>query len=267
MEKLISLKTILLDLDGVLWRGSDPILNIRELFNRIEELGFQVFCITNNSTSSVDVYLEKLNGFGVRLKNFQVITSAEAAAAYLVEQFPLKGSLFVVGEEDLKVTLKKQGFFISEMADTENVLAVVAGLDRALTYQKINQAAKLISRGALFLGTNPDKTIPTPDGNAPGAGAVISSIEAASGQKAIIIGKPERYMFSLALSRAGSTPEDTIMVGDRLDTDILGAQRMGMHTGLVLSGISNRQDGESWDPEPDIIAEDGFEILEVLARK
>jgi len=264
MDTRFPIKTILLDMDGVLWRGPEPILNILGLFNQIRSMGCLVYCVTNNSTHTVDSYLEKFQNLGVELSSDQIITSAEAAALYLADRFPEKGSVFTVGEIGLNESLIQKGFKIAVSPEQEDLIAVAVGLDRNLTYQKIDQAAQAIVTGKHFIGTNPDQTIPAPNGTAPGAGAVISAIEAASGQKAFMIGKPEKHLFALALSRSGSSAAETIMLGDRLDTDIWGAQKMGIKTGLVLSGISTRRDGENWDPAPDIIADNALAVLEKL---
>ena len=116
----------------------------------------------------------------------------------------------------------------------------------------------------LFVGTNPDKTFPHSDGIAPGGGSIISPVEAASGTAPVMIGKPEKYLYQLAMARSGSAPEETLMIGDRLETDILGAQQVGIRTALVLTGIASLQDAENWKPKPDMIGETVLDILENL---
>jgi 4-nitrophenyl phosphatase len=116
----------------------------------------------------------------------------------------------------------------------------------------------------LLVGTNPDLTIPTPVGPAPGAGTIIKGIEVSSEVSPLIIGKPYAPLYSLALKRSKSMPEKTLMIGDRLETDIRGAQRLGMMTALVLTGIATREQAEVWDPPPDIVAEDALQVIEML---
>jgi len=261
-EEFADLKIVLLDMDGVLWRGPDPILDISGLFTCINTHNLSAFCITNNSTRTVDYHLRKLNQYEVSLDEKQVITSAEATADYLAVKYPAGGSVYVVGEQGLVEALQKQNFIHVENPRNENILAVAAGLDRGLTYEKIKHAVSLIDQGVPFIGTNPDRTIPTPDGIAPGAGAIIKAIETASGKSAEIIGKPKAYLYNLALQRAGCSPGEAIMIGDRLETDIAGAQNIGMLTGLVLSGVTNRSTGEAWNPPPDLIADNAQNILE-----
>ncbi len=180
----------------------------------------------------------------------------------MAKKHPAGGSVYVVGEQGLVEALQKQNFFHVENPLDENILAVAAGLDRGLTYEKIEHAARLINQGVPFIGTNPDITIPTPDGIAPGAGVIIKAIETVSGTSAEIIGKPKTYLFNLALQRAGCSPDEAIMIGDRLETDIAGAQNLGMRTGLVLSGVTDRSTAEAWYPPPDLIADNALYILE-----
>jgi 4-nitrophenyl phosphatase len=259
------LKSILLDMDGVLWRENQPIVDLQTLFAHIADLNLQPFCVTNNSTASLKSFLGKLQGFGVELQEWQILTSAVAASSYLAEKFPQGGSVYVVGENGLKEELLKRGFTPVAAEDGADVLAVVAGLDRLLTYDKIRQAAHLIQGGALFIGTNPDLTLPTPAGSDPGAGAIISAIEAAANRPALILGKPQGWLFQLALQKAGCHPREALMVGDRLETDILGAQQLGLRTALVLSGISTAQEAENYRPGPDIIAKNALEVIISLA--
>ena len=251
-------------MDGVLWRGDDPVLDIRKLFERLMQSGLKVYCITNNSARTIEYYLHKLGKFGVDLNRNQIITSAEAASTFLSNKYPQGGNVYIVGEEGLIETLKRSNFIQILEPEQNNILAVVAGLDRNLTYKKLAKATQLITTGVPFIGTNPDKSIPVPSGIAPGAGSVISAIEAASGIKATIIGKPEKFVFQLALDRANCSPEEAIMIGDRLDTDILGAQNIGIKTGLVLSGVTTVEQAESWDPAPTMIAENAAYIVENL---
>ena len=266
MNQHNSLKTILLDMDGVLWHGSQPVLDIKLLFDRIHEMDIQPFCVTNNSTRSINYHLDILAGFGVALEPSRVITSAEATAAFLIDKFPQSGDLFVIGERGIIEALEQRGFQILKGDSGQKVLAVVVGLDRELTYRDLDLAGRFIDRGALFVGTNPDLTIPTPDGTAPGAGTIIKGIEAASGVAAYIIGKPYTTLYSLALRRANSLPEETLMIGDRLETDILGAQKLGLKTALVLSGITSRKQAEEWDPVPDIIADDALQVIDLIRK-
>ena len=254
-------------MDGVLWHGSKPVIDIKALFDRIQELGIKPFCVTNNSTRTVSYHLDILEGFGVSLDSSQIITSAEATAEFVKDEFPQLGSLFVIGEEGIKEALAARGFQMIEDDSGQTALAVVVGLDQEMTYRDLDLAVRFLHRGALFIGTNPDLTIPTPAGPAPGAGTLIKSIEVSSGKKPAIIGKPYPALYTLALTRASGLPQETLMIGDRLETDILGAQKLGLRTALVLSGIATRKQGEDWDPKPDMIAEDALQVIELIRKE
>jgi 4-nitrophenyl phosphatase len=227
-------------------------------------MGIQAFCVTNNSTRSITYYLERMAGFGVSLDPTQIITSAEATADFVLSAFPQQGDLFVIGEEGVIDALERRGFQLIQDESGDKVVAVVVGLDRKFTYRNLDLAVRYIRQGALFVGTNPDLTIPTPTGQSPGAGTIIASVEKASGVEPQIIGKPFSALYELALSRGNSLPEETLMIGDRLETDISGAQQLGIRTAVVLSGIATLAQVESWDPAPDIIAEDANQVIKIL---
>lgn len=252
------IKALVLDMDGVLWRGDQPIGNLPAIFQRIEELGLQVMMATNNSTLTPENFASKLAKLGVRVDPSQIVTSSEAAAYLLKKRFPEGGPVFVVGESGLQQCLAKQGFY----PDEENVLAVVAGIDRQITYRKLAIATRLIRSGALFIGTNPDKTFPMPDGLIPGAGAILAAIQTASGVEPIIAGKPQPTILNQIMERLQVEAKQMLIVGDRLDTDIQWGQNAGCRTALVLSGIAKKEEAQIWSPPPDLIAANLTELLE-----
>ncbi len=257
---LANIKGLILDMDGVLWRGDQPLLDLQAFFHQAEQMGLKVTLATNNATKSVAQYLDKLRGFGARLSAEQIVNSSMSAGYYLSQKHPHGGPVFIVGESGMVETLAEWGFFPAE----ENVLAVVAGLDRHLTYAKLSRACTLIRAGAPFIGTNPDLTFPSPHGLTPGAGSVLAFIEAGSGVKPLITGKPEPFMFKLALQRMQLAPDEVLAVGDRLDTDILGGQRAGCPTALVLTGVSTREEAAHWQPPPGLTIENLSMLLPVL---
>jgi 4-nitrophenyl phosphatase len=257
-RQLSSIKALILDMDGVLWRGDQPIGDLPANFAEMERRGLKVTMATNNSTQDADQYIEKLAGFGVTVNRWQIINSSEATAIYLKQRFPEGGTIYAVGEKGLLNSLSEYGFYPGE----ENVLAVVAGMDRQLTYTKLCQAAMFIRAGAPFIGTNADRTFPTPLGLVPGAGAVLAALETATDVKPLIIGKPAPEMYRVALERLKMTPEQTLVIGDRLETDIVGAQSLGCLTGLVLSGVTSEPQARVWQPAPDLIADDLANMLQ-----
>jgi len=260
IDFLANIQGLILDMDGVLWRDQAPLLDIPAFFAQSAEIGLSVILATNNSTKTVDQYIEKLAHLGAQVRPEQIVNSSMASADYLKRLHPQGGPVFIVGESGLVDSLAAEGFYLAE----ENVLAVVAGLDRQITYSKLNKASRLIRDGAPFIGTNPDRTFPTPTGLTPGSGSVLAFIEAASGVSPTIMGKPERYMFDVALRRLNLPPNSVLAVGDRMDTDIQGGQRAGCRTAVVLSGVSTLAEVQDWRPQPDLILDNLADLLSLM---
>lgn len=252
-------KGLIIDMDGVLWHDNVPIGNLISLFKGIKALGLKYILATNNATRTVKEYHAKLNSFGVELEEWQVINAAQATGIFLQDKYPDGVRAYVVGQPSLKNTLGSYGVEIVDETQGD-VDVVVASLDYDLNYPKLRHASLLIQAGAKFIGTNPDVTLPTPEGFIPGSGTVIGALEIASGIKAEMIGKPQPLLYQMALKRLSLNPEEVLAVGDRLETDIAGAQAAGIHTALVLSGASTRSQAENYKPAPEIII-DNFSTL------
>jgi len=255
-----NIRAMIIDMDGVLWRGPEPIGDLAAVFKRIEQKGLKAILATNNPTITVEQYLDKLHVFGVTLFAEQVITSAIATAQYLTDRFPQRGPVFVIGEEGIRHALSAQDFFPAE----DTALAVIVSLDRDLTYEKLLRATLLIRSGVPFIVTNPDNTLPIPGGFAPGAGSIAAAIQSATDQQPVVIGKPQPEMYRIALDRMGVSPVETIVVGDRLETDIAGGQTLGCITGVVLSGVATLDSVNSWEQTPDYIELDLGSLVEKL---
>jgi 4-nitrophenyl phosphatase len=263
----VNLKAMILDMDGVLWRADQPLLDMPLFFDALRALNFPVIFATNNGTRSIEMYVERLAGFGVTAEPWQVVNSAIATADYLAARFPDGGTVFLAAETGVMAALAERGFTTTNEY-REDVLAVVAGMDRAATYEKLANAALLIRAGKPFIFTNPDQTFPTPRGLVPGAGAFLSFLQTATGVTPIIIGKPEHYLFTFAMHRLGTLPQDTLVVGDRLDTDILGGQRAGCPTLLVMSGVTSPAELEHWPHQPpDFVLPNLADILPLLKKR
>lgn len=256
-RNLPSIHSLILDMDGVLWRDSQPLGNLPDIFERIDKLGWKVCLATNNSTASIEEYLLKIGSLGVNLQPQQVITSSLATAHYLCRRYPSGGKVYIIGETGLIQALEEKGYTQSE----EDALAVVVGFDRQVTYEKLCRATLLIRSGLPFIATNSDKTYPTPQGLAPGAGAILSALETATDIKPHVVGKPAPELYQVALERMGADVETTLVVGDRLETDIAGAQALGCLTALVLTGVTSNQEAHAWRPAPDWIADDLTNLL------
>lgn len=256
-------KAMILDMDGVLWRDNHPLLDMPAFFDVLRRKQLPVVFATNNGTRSIGMYVEHLAQFGVQVEPWQVINSAIATAAYLAEKFPQRGKVFTVAMTGVTEALAEQGFTpVTEYSD--DVIAVVAGMDRTAVYEKLADAALLIRAGKPFIGTNPDLTFPTPRGLVPGAGSFLAFLEASTGVRPTIMGKPESYLYEYAMQRLGTLPEETLAVGDRLDTDILGGQRTGCPTVLVLTGVSSQAEADHWTPKPNLILPNLADLLEYL---
>lgn len=256
----VNTKALFLDMDGVLWRDLQAIGDLRANIDQAIQKGFQLAFITNNATRTPDHYVDIFKDFDITIKLHQIYTSAETCAQSLSNRWPAGGNVFIIGEAGLVKALKRHNFSHS----AQDALAVVVGLDRQLDYQKLMQATLLIRQGLPFYGTNPDRTLPVPSGQAPGAGAILAFLEASTGVSAIIIGKPNANMLLAAADSIGLSPAQAIMVGDRLETDIAAGQNAGCQTALVLSGASTAADLESWPNPPDYVANDFASLLEIL---
>jgi 4-nitrophenyl phosphatase len=245
-------------MDGVLWQGSQPIGDLPAIFNRIQQRGWKVVLATNNATRTPRQYVDRLAGYGVVVEPWQVVNSVDVAVSYMARRYPAGGTVYVIGEEGITKALAEKGFTTGD----KNVLAVIAGMDRQLSYEKLSRATLLIRSGVPFIGTNPDRTFPIPEGLVPGAGAILAALETATDVKPLIMGKPSPAIYQLALERLGTTPAETLVVGDRLETDIAGAQAIGCRSAVVLSGVVTPAEAQAWQPQPDIIAKDLASLVE-----
>ncbi len=254
------LRALLLDMDGVLWRDHEPIGDLPAIMNKIAAKGLQTAFVTNNATRTVEQYQEKFRGFGLEIPAEQIHTSAKVAAHTLAQQYQCGGNVYVIGEQGLREAMQGHGFKITE----KDCLAVVVGLDRELTYDKLATATHLIRNGAAFIGTNPDRTLPSPNGEVPGAGSILAALEAATDVKPAIIGKPERALLDSALAALSVKPAETLMVGDRVETDVAAGRKAGCRTALLLSGVTSEAAARAWQPAPDYIENDLETLIEKL---
>ncbi len=270
MNKLLAhIQNLILDMDGVLWRGETPMPGLAELFARLQQRQMGYMLATNNATKTAEMYSEKLARFGVDVSPAHIVTSAEATAAYLRQAYDGQTAVtaYVVGERGLHDAITTQGFSIMSANQVRNGARpdfVVVGFTRDATYKELAMGALAVQKGARFIGTNPDPSFPSELGPLPGAGALIGFIQIATGVEPTLIGKPGPIMFQQAMQRLGGTPANTAMVGDRLTTDILGAKNAGLQTILLLSGISTREDVEKLGIYPDFIFADIAELTAVL---
>jgi 4-nitrophenyl phosphatase len=263
--KFSTIDGVVLDMDGVLWRSNDPLPALEELFAWLAEAEIPYALATNNSGKTPVDYIEKLALMNVPdVPARRIITSGIATASYMQERYPPGTRVLVFGMPGLKSIITEAGY---DLVSDDPPAVVVVGINFDLTYADLREASLAIRAGADFIGTNPDKTFPTPRGLVPGAGSLIRAIETATDVEPVIIGKPQEPMFRAALQITGTAPERTLMVGDRLNTDILGAQAVGMPTALLLTGVTTPEELASSDAEayPDVAYEGLPELLKAWA--
>lgn len=237
---------ILLDLDGVLYRWPEPIAGSAEAVERLRDAGKGIAFVTNNSSRTPEEVAERLASVGIRADPREVVTSALATATLLARRGIR--TAFVVGEEGLRTALSDAGVRIVDREHGQ-VDAVVVGFDRGADYAKLKDAAVFVERGAVLVASNADPSFPAPGGEAwPGAGALLAAIETTTGVRGEAVGKPEAPILQRTLEAAGGGRP--LVVGDRLDTDIAGASRLGWDSALVLTGSTRREDvdGSPWSP-------------------
>jgi 4-nitrophenyl phosphatase len=263
---LTDIRTLLIDGDGVLWTQNQPMPGLNRFFGALAARGIQWALLTNNATKSQADYVAKLQGFSVQARPDQIVGSANVTALTLRRRFPAGTPLYVIGGTGLRNALADAGFTVHNGHDRPEVEipAVVVGMDTELTYRKLAVATLLIRAGATFIATNPDRTFPTPQGIVPGAGSLIAALVAATDVEPEVIGKPAPALFEAAMEQLGATPGETAMLGDRMETDILGAQRLGLGTILVLTGVTRREDLPAFDYQPDMVCHSIAEIADAL---
>ena len=249
---LEGVRGLLVDLDGVAYRGNVALPGAAEFFRYLRRVELPFLLITNNSTLGPSQYVAKLAGMGIEVAADEVLGSAGATAQYLTHTAPPGARVYVVGEDGLRSAIGDAGFELAE----EDVQYVVVGLDRSFDYRKLTLAVRHVARGAAFIGTNPDTSLPMPDGIIPGAATLHAAVTAATGVTPLIVGKPEPTMFLMGAERLGCAPREVAMIGDRIDTDIVGGSRAGVVTILVLTGVSDRNDVERSPIKPDVVFDD-----------
>ncbi|MBI4675585.1 MAG: HAD-IIA family hydrolase [Chloroflexi bacterium] len=251
-QSLAPLRALLIDMDGVLWVGNQTLPGVAAFFAFLQEHRIRYVLVSNNATRRADSIVERLRGAGIPAATQNVLTSADATPRWMQQQLPDLKRAFVIGETALVQALSDAHIeIVRQDAD-----AVVVGLDRHVNYEKLKRAALEIRRGAKFIATNTDRTLPTEEGLTPGAGSIVAALVAATDVAPLVIGKPARPMFQLALEITGTSPQETAMLGDRLDTDIDGAAQVGLKTILVLTGVSTRAEAEKNHHKPDFIFDD-----------
>lgn len=260
-DLLAPICALISDLDGTLVTGSRPQPGLLPFLDALRGCGIALTVVTNNTVRTPAQYSRKLAELGADVPPSQILTASVATAEYLRAELPAAAPVFVVGEIGLKAALLEAGFTLVEDS-ARPAAAVVVGGDRGVTHDRLKHAIRHVRAGARFIGANPDVLVPVEDGLAPEAGVLLAAIAAGAGVSPTVIGKPERPLLDLALARMGSTPATTAILGDRLDTDILGGQRLGLRTILVTTGVDDADAIQAKGVIPDIVVAGLDELAE-----
>jgi 4-nitrophenyl phosphatase len=254
-EALRDIHALVIDMDGVLWRGDDPLPGLVGFFELLRERPIAFRLATNNASRSPGQFVDKFASLGVEVAPDDILTSAGVTAQHIAAIAP--GALVYAIGDGTRQAVLDHGLHLSsgEQADF-----VAVGWDPKLTYKELSEATLLVRAGAKFIGTNPDRTLPSERGLLPGNGAILACLQAATDVEPFIIGKPERAMFDAALAAMGADVAHTAMLGDRLETDILGGQNAGLRTIFVLTGASDEAELAASPVRPDWVFKDIQEL-------
>jgi 4-nitrophenyl phosphatase len=265
-----TLKAVVFDLDGVIYRGKTLIPHAAEAVQWARDRGLCVRFLTNNSTLTRDDYSNRLDKFGIPTPPDHVMTSAYATAAYLKACGEPGAKILVVGEGGLRAEIAAVGFEIVEPANADGARYVAVGMDRQFCYDMLRAAMTAVLAGAEFIASNRDTTFPIENGGLlPGGGTIVAAIEAAVGFPPVLIGKPTPRMLEMVICDLGCKPDEAVIVGDRLDTDIQVGRAVGVHTALVLTGITTAEQAcaAADDMRPDWVLETLAQLPCVLGEQ
>jgi len=235
---LANLAGFLIDLDGVIYRGQEPLPGATTLLSFLSDTGMPYRLVTNNSRLLATQYVQRLASMGMEVETEAIVTAGQAAVTYLTRVAQPGARVFVIGEEGIVRPLLEAGYQL----DDEEPEWVVVGLDIHVTYQRLQRAMRALDRGAGFIGTNPDLRYPIETEFAPGCGALLALLEAATGRSAHVVGKPNKTMVEVALDKLGLEPGSVAIIGDSLATDIAAGRAAGITTILLLTGVTTAEE-------------------------
>jgi 4-nitrophenyl phosphatase len=256
---LRNVQAVLLDMDGVLYVGNRALPGVQELLDYLDSTGRRWLCVTNNSSRTSDTFSQKLADMDVKVSPEHILGSAEATANWLAQQVPPGTKVLMMGEDSLRNALASKGLDL--IRDPFEAEVVVASIFFGLNYEVLTNLTLAIRNGARFVATNPDTSLPTERGQVPGTGSLVALLAAASGVQPEFVGKPYPGMYEQAIARVEADPAHTLMVGDRYETDIVGAVELGMPTVGVLTGVSTREEFATAALPPRLILDDLPQLL------
>lgn len=251
-ERLAALDALVCDMDGVVYRGPEPIPGVAEAIARWRERGKRIVFCTNNSHYTVAEYVEKLGRCGIPAVEEDVVSSGAVLAEVLTDRGAGGKKAMAVGQQGLRAGLEAAGVTVEDGDSVDGLDFVVVGWDGDFDYRAMKRACLAVRAGAELIATNADATFPAPDGLWPGGGAILASIEVSSGVKATVLGKPHPPMMEAAARRLADC-ERIGIVGDRADTDLAGGVSKGWTTILVTSGVTTAAEADLVEPRPDVI--------------
>jgi 4-nitrophenyl phosphatase len=255
-------RAVLLDMDGVLYVGDQALPGVQDFLDYLDSTNRRWLLVTNNSSKSPQTFSDKLAHMNLNTPPGKILGSAEATANWLAEQTNHGTPVIMMGEASLRAALTDKGF---ELVDDPFAAAVaVVSINFDVNYDVLTRMTLAIRNGARFVATNPDPTLPTELGQVPGTGSLVALLAVASGCQPEFVGKPYPGMYAQAIERVGATPETTLMVGDRYETDIEGAIKLGMPTAGVLTGVTSREGFTHAKLPPDIVAEGLPDLLDLF---
>lgn len=264
MNSLNNKKLFLLDMDGTIYLDDRLFDGTLEFLNYVKSIDGKYVFLTNNSSKSVDKYIEKLEGFGIQAKEEDFLTSANATILYLQKEYVGK-KIYVFGTVSFKQQLKNEGIDVVDILQ-DGIDCLVMGFDTELTFQKLEDACILLGRGVDYIATNPDWVCPTWYGYVPDCGSVSEMLYRATKRRPIFIGKPEPTMALLAIEKSGFNSAETLLIGDRIYTDIACGVNAGISTALVLSGEATKNDVEESSTKPDFVFDNIKNIFNALSK-
>ena len=262
MEALKNKKLFLLDMDGTLYLDDDLFDGTVDFLRRVKEMDGRYLFLTNNSSKSVSAYVEKLARLGIPATQEEFFTSTMATCVYLQQHYTGK-KIYAAGTASFRQELQQAGFPVTDRLE-EDVDCLLIGNDTELTFQKLEDACILLGRGVTYLATNPDWVCPTAYGYVPDCGAVCQMLWHATGKEPYVIGKPQPDMALLAMAKWGAKAEETVLIGDRIYTDIACGVNAGIDTILVFSGETTRDQWKRSDIKPTYTAADIAEVYRAL---
>ncbi|MCF7985948.1 MAG: HAD-IIA family hydrolase [Methylovulum sp.] len=275
MDSFKNIRGLIIDMDGVLWHGDQAMPGLEIFFQTLRDLQIRFILATNNASLTTAQYVAKLARMGVTVSKDEILTSGIATAIYLTNhEDPATTRVYVLGEDGAKQPLLDRGFTLTDLyqlntpsTPNQGANIVVCGKDQTLTWDKLATATLNIRAGAKFIGTNADTTLPTEYGITHGNGAILAAIQVATGVEPIIIGKPEPIIYQQAMALLNTDPSETVAIGDRLETDILGAVRTGIRSLMVLTGVSSQSDLDLSDYQPTWVMPDIQAITQALLNE